>query len=1084
MSEEMDEIWALYADDGGQSLDAVEQALLSLKKNPTDQEAIASLFRAMHTFKGNSRVLGLSVSESRAHLAEDLIGLVRDDGVRLDTDILELLLETSDALRGMMEESLSSRHDVDEAATSDLAERLRAMFDSRKGGDVVVAALEPEPEVAAEPAEARAMVFEPVRKSSLSDDPMYREIFSGMAHDTLREMHQAMHAFGPAPHSARDVLAKEAERLRFAADQIGIPEWPEALAAFLAEKEPSAEQILSVITRLTAMFERDFGARDSAALGGMPSAESVPASVDPIRRFFDSLESVLASIGDADRRLSSGEPVDAADLVRLADVVRGLAEPLDFARLVSVVDSFAPASRDLAEFRRAKFKFYEELASIADVALVDRDGMRVRPLAILRGWCAEGVFETLMDLGAALDQVRVGEDSARPCARICELLRLVYHACHHYEMETAAHLSMSLLDLFARAENDKMIADPVLLHIARSFLAAMELVFNAASAGDRPDMVEIEALFQKAAAATFASSGTVSSSHLEARLGLPKSFHKVLTPESVKTSLAAIEAGHHFYIVRADLNQSEDLASNFLGWIGSGAAAVISNITVFQGDVTLFDFLLSSPLDKTGLAEAIMTLDPAGTSLKVEMTLIDRKGGEANGSASSSETEKTGAVDAVSKGLPAQDMMSANMLESIGEIVTGQAMMHHTLVELADEDMIRCIETELRDAGGDWNAARESVRRYLEGWQKKIEKLVQVESQINSLLDRLQEEAIAVRNRPAALLLKPVAPYGESLARKIGRQVIVSTSGDETQLDFSTLENLKGPLRALAAFSIAQSIEAPERRLAAGKDERGQVRVGLVKSDEQVVVTIEDDGIGIDLGRIAQRARQLGWEEEKNLPSLILREGYGPVVNDDFGGEGTNFAEIDAALRAHGGGLRVVNLPSGGMRSIVTMPLAMVVLDGMVIRVGEVMYVVPIDSIQRIVHSGASNLVRISANDGRYMLKLAQDDVLPVQFLMQSGHVNENEKVDPFSAASSLAAEAASDEAAGEDSEQKHLFVIVGKATRRVALCVDELVGQQLVLIRPLQGYLSSIRGVTGCALLGSGGVGMVLEMGYVLGHA
>ena len=73
--------------------------------------------------------------------------------------------------------------------------------------------------------------------------------------------------------------------------------------------------------------------------------------------------------------------------------------------------------------------------------------------------------------------------------------------------------------------------------------------------------------------------------------------------------------------------------------------------------------------------------------------------------------------------------------------------------------------------------------------------------------------------------------------------------------------------------------------------------------------------------------------------------------------------------------------------------------------------------------------------------------------------------------------------AADGDGEQKHLFVVAGKSTRRIALSVDELVGQQMVLIRPLQGYLSGIRGVTGCALLGSGGVGMVLDMGYVLGH-
>ena len=232
-------------------------------------------------------------------------------------------------------------------------------------------------------------------------------------------------------------------------------------------------------------------------------------------------------------------------------------------------------------------------------------------------------------------------------------------------MEMAAQFCMSLLDLFARAENGDMPADPVLQHIARSFVAAMELVFDAANAGGSPDMSAVEALFQEAATATFASS-----SHIEARLGLPKSFHNLLSPESVKMALTAMEAGLLFYIVRADLNSNDELASAFSSWISSGEATVISNVTVFQGDATLFDFLLASPLDKTALAEAIARVDPGGKALKIEMTLKDRDANEEKEAALSS-AQKLGADGVPSKGIPAQDAMSAVMLESIGAIVTG-----------------------------------------------------------------------------------------------------------------------------------------------------------------------------------------------------------------------------------------------------------------------------------------------------------------------------------------------------------------------------------------------------------------------------
>ncbi len=112
MSGELEEIWALYADDGGQALDAAEQSLLCLKEAPSSAAHIAALFRAIHTFKGNARVLGLKTIEKCAHSAEDLIGLVRDENVPLDPDLLSLLLEVSDTLRAMMNQSLARRADV------------------------------------------------------------------------------------------------------------------------------------------------------------------------------------------------------------------------------------------------------------------------------------------------------------------------------------------------------------------------------------------------------------------------------------------------------------------------------------------------------------------------------------------------------------------------------------------------------------------------------------------------------------------------------------------------------------------------------------------------------------------------------------------------------------------------------------------------------------------------------------------------------------------------------------------------------------------------------------------------------------
>ena len=438
---------------------------------------------------------------------------------------------------------------------------------------------------------------------------------------------------------------------------------------------------------------------------------------------------------------------------------------------------------------------------------------------------------------------------------------------------------MALLDLFARAEIGGNRSDPVLQHIARSFVAVMELAFDAANAGGVPDMAAVEALFREVATATFASS-----SRIEARLDLPKSFHNLLSPESVQTALVAMNARLRFYIVRADINANEELATAFLTWAGAGEATVITSVTVLQGDTTLFDFLLASALNETELVEALARLDPDAVALKIEMTVKDREANEEKDAVAFPAAGKPDTNGALSEGTPARDTLSVGMLESIGAIVASHAAISNALGELAEDDSAHAVELEMRRARGDWTVAREPVSRYLTGVQEKVERLAQTEAHVKGLLDRLQEEAIAIRNRPSALLLKPLAPLADILARQSGREVTVTTSGDDIQLDFSTLETLKEPLRALAAFAVQHSIEAPERRLEAGKGRRGRLHVSIARRDDLVVATVEDDGVGIDLGPIAVRAEQLGWPTDVN-PEPDPARGFWLVASSRRCGE-------------------------------------------------------------------------------------------------------------------------------------------------------------------------------------------------------
>ena len=182
MSDDLDinEIWGLYAEEGGQSLDEIEACLLILQQTPNNSEAIARLFRAMHTYKGNARMLGLSAIESVAHHSEDMIGLVRDDGVVLANDIIDLLLEATDSLRGMLELSVAKKQDAPPHLATEMCQRL-----SDKVADCRLSLTQSSSDLATDNVQQavlqESIIFEPIDNSALADDPVYREIFREIA---------------------------------------------------------------------------------------------------------------------------------------------------------------------------------------------------------------------------------------------------------------------------------------------------------------------------------------------------------------------------------------------------------------------------------------------------------------------------------------------------------------------------------------------------------------------------------------------------------------------------------------------------------------------------------------------------------------------------------------------------------------------------------------------------------------------------------------------------------------------------------------------------------------------------------------
>jgi two-component system chemotaxis sensor kinase CheA len=901
------------------------------------------------------------------------------------------------------------------------------------------------------------MIFNPI---DLADDPVYRDMFATLASETLLEMRQTLNQFDEK--NSQSELREQAEHINFAAQQLNFLEWEKVLEEFLSSSTFEKSDAKNVFEQLKNLLLQDFGkklpAQNESAYALLDGVDANNLATPEIANFFDEIKKPLQLV----KAVYDSAEFNSPQFITALEEIKNLAEPLDFVQLVSLIDEFIEPNRNVAlthqNVQDFLFWLFEALIAIENVIFEGQSRVNSHTQTMLGYLCSKHVFANLLIINNILDSIKNRSNVEYNCTRINEALRKIYYACQHYGLDTAAQLSMSLMDLFARITNGDMVIDGFMLHIAKSFVSGIELVLSSLESGIAPDMGQIEKLLDDATSAVFVSSGAVvSASMIEARLGLPPSFHKILTTESVKIAADDLEANKHFFIVRTDLEQDEELATNFLTWVSSDSVTAISNVTVFESNRTLFDFLISTNLNPIQFRETLINLDHSGKSLFVTHVLEDHKtvGDETNRLRQRDELAQT------TNGLPAtnQGQMSCDMLESIGELVTNQAMMRHLLHDLVEEDLAKNIDVKLNSVDGNWMQAKDDVRQYLLLWQDKIEKLIQIEVQTNALMEQLQEEAIAGRMRSAMQLLKPLFPFVESTSRQKNRLVEFTTQGEDVSLDFTMLENLKVPLRTLLTFCMTQSIETQEQRVENGKNEQAKLRVVLIENDDHVKIIIEDDGIGIDTKNVAQRTAQIGLA---NQLESIFSPVYGVTCNDENSENGVDFSKMRDTLQLHGGNIWVTNLPTGGLRLTLTMSLTMLLLEGMVVRINAVHYVIPIDAIQRIIRIDKTDLMSVSADDGGFMLHLGNNDTIPVQFL--KGNHQEINEINAF----------------GDD--EKQLFVVIGKESKRVAIKVSELIGQQNVLSRPLQGYLSHIRGVIGCTLLGSSDVGLVLDVNAIFG--
>ena len=328
----------------------------------------------------------------------------------------------------------------------------------------------------------------------------------------------------------------------------------------------------------------------------------------------------------------------------------------------------------------------------------------------------------------------------------------------------------------------------------------------------------------------------------------------------------------------------------------------------------------------------------------------------------------------------------------------------------------------------------------------------------------LQESVMGVRMLPVEFAFSRFPRMVRDLAGRLGKKVHLRTSGEATELDKGVIEKIVDPLVHLVRNAIDHGLELPDERRAAGKDETGTITLTAAHQGGHIVIEIGDDGRGLNRERILRKAAERNLYVPEN-PSdaqvwdLVFAPGFSTAEKlTDLSGRGVGMDVVRKNISALGGQVEIRSQQGAGSTISIRLPLTLAIVDGMSVAVGDEVFIVPLNIVVESLQPAASD-VRTIAGEAR-VLRVREDYLPLINLAEQYG----------LTGASGRTGSVHSDERGNP------IAVVVESEGRRLALEVDELLGQHQVVVKNLEANYRRIPGVSGATILGDGRVALIVD--------
>ena len=330
---------------------------------------------------------------------------------------------------------------------------------------------------------------------------------------------------------------------------------------------------------------------------------------------------------------------------------------------------------------------------------------------------------------------------------------------------------------------------------------------------------------------------------------------------------------------------------------------------------------------------------------------------------------------------------------------------------------------------------------------------------LQKITRELQELSMSMRMVPVHGIFQKMARLVRDLSRKSGKDIEFRMDGAETELDRNVVESIADPLVHMVRNSVDHGIESPEDRKAAGKPPTGIISLRAFHQGGNIVIEISDDGKGLNRDRILAKAEKNGVVKkgqemsDQEIYRLIFHAGLSTAEKvTDISGRGVGMDVVRKNIEELRGGVDIDSKPGEGTVFSIRLPLTLAVIDGQIVTVGKEKYIVPMLAIEQSLRPAPEQISTVYGGEGE-AVKI-RDSLLPLIRLHQVFDI-EPDHLDPC----------------------QSLVVVVTEGENKCCLLVDDLIGQQQVVIKSLGSFLGSIRGVSGSAIMGDGNVALILDV-------